>query len=77
MTESENTLYFHLDLSEFMKYNFNVKESPIKIEWMCGAQTNICYNALGIKVVRRIGFKKTVPRQTNHQGSWPELKEGL
>ena len=36
-----------LDLSEFMKYNFNVKDAPIKIEWMCGAQTNICYNALG------------------------------
>ena len=30
-----------------MKYNFNVKDAPIKIEWMCGAQTNICYNALG------------------------------
>ena len=41
-------IVYCLDLSEFMKYNFNVSEAPVKIEWMCGAQTNICYNALGI-----------------------------
>ncbi|XP_023330086.1 acetyl-coenzyme A synthetase isoform X2 [Eurytemora carolleeae] len=45
------------DLSEFMKYNFNVSESPIKIEWMCGAQTNICYNALDRNVEAGLGDK--------------------
>jgi len=45
------------DLSEFMKYNFNVKDAPIKIEWMCGAQTNICYNALDRNVESGKGDK--------------------
>ena len=36
-----------LELDSFLKYNFNVKDSGIKIEWMLGAQTNIAYNALG------------------------------
>jgi len=45
------------DLDGFMKYNFNVKEGPIKIEWMCGAQTNICYNALDRNVESGHGDK--------------------
>jgi len=45
------------DLNEFMKYNFNVTEGPIKIEWMCGAQTNICYNALDRNVENDLGDK--------------------
>jgi hypothetical protein len=35
------------DPAEFLKYNFNVKEGDIHIQWMAGAQTNISYNALG------------------------------
>jgi hypothetical protein len=35
------------DPAEFLKYNFNIKEGAIQIQWMAGAQTNICYNALG------------------------------
>jgi len=34
------------DPSEFMRYNFDLRKGPIKIEWMVGAKTNICYNAL-------------------------------
>jgi len=45
------------DLNDFMKYNFNVKDGPIKIEWMCGAQTNICYNALDRNVENGLGDK--------------------
>ena len=29
-----------------MKYNFNVNDGEIKIEWMKDAKLNICYNAL-------------------------------
>ena len=29
-----------------MRYNFDLRKGPIKIEWMVGAKTNICYNAL-------------------------------
>ena len=32
---------------DFLKYNFNVNDGPIKIEWMKGAKLNICYNTLG------------------------------
>jgi hypothetical protein len=39
--------YLSLDPTEFLKYNFNVKEGDIHIQWMAGAQTNISYNALG------------------------------
>lgn len=45
------------DLSTFMKYNFNVKNGPINIEWMCGSQTNICYNALDRNVESGLGDK--------------------
>jgi len=45
------------DLDGFMKYNFNVNDGPIKIEWMCGAQTNICYNALDRNVEAGHGDK--------------------
>ena len=30
----------------FLKYNFNLNEGPISIEWMKDAKLNICYNAL-------------------------------
>ena len=29
-----------------MRYNFDMGKGPVKIEWMVGAQTNICHNAL-------------------------------
>jgi len=45
------------DLEGFVKYNFNVNNGPIKIEWMCGAQTNICYNALDRNVESGQGDK--------------------
>ena len=31
---------------EFFKYNFNVNDGPVKIEWMTDGKTNICYNCL-------------------------------
>jgi hypothetical protein len=46
------TFFVLADPAEFLKYNFNVKEGDIHIQWMAGAQTNISYNALG-KVKRR------------------------
>ncbi len=34
------------DEKNFLEYNFNVNEGPIKITWLPGAKTNICYNCL-------------------------------
>lgn len=31
---------------DFLQYNFNLKNGPIKIEWMRDAKTNLCYNCL-------------------------------
>ena len=45
-----------------MKYNFNVKEGPIRVEWMSGTQTNICYNALGQRVSIRVTALATEQR---------------
>lgn len=28
------------------RYNFDVREGPVKIEWFVGAETNLTYNAL-------------------------------
>lgn len=38
---------------DFLKYNFNVKDGPIKIEWMKGAKLNICYNTLDRHLEKR------------------------
>jgi hypothetical protein len=47
------TFFVRADPAEFLKYNFNVKEGDIHIQWMAGAQTNISYNALGkVKRIR-------------------------
>ena len=32
--------------NNFLSYNFDASKGPIKIEWMKGAITNICYNVL-------------------------------
>lgn len=45
------------DPTEFMRYNFDINKGPIKIEWMVGAQTNICYNALDRNVDNGHGDK--------------------
>jgi len=45
------------DPAEFMRYNFDKNKGPIKIEWMMGAQTNICYNALDRNVENGHGDK--------------------
>ena len=38
---------------DFLKYNFNVNDGPIKIEWMKGAKLNICYNTLDRHLEKR------------------------
>lgn len=45
------------DPSEFMRYNFDLRKGPIKIEWMVGAKTNICYNALDRMLKRVTGTR--------------------
>ena len=40
-----------------MRYNFDISKGPIKIEWMMGAETNICYNALDRQVDNGHGDK--------------------
>jgi len=45
------------DPAEFMRYNFDLGKGPIKIEWMLGAQTNICHNALDRNVENGHGDK--------------------
>merc|ERR1719466_36558 len=45
------------DPAEFMRYNFGIGKGPIKIEWMVGAQTTICHNALDRNVGNGNGDK--------------------
>merc|ERR1719239_1212073 len=45
------------DPTKFMRYNFDISKGPIKIEWMMGAETNICYNALDRQVENGHGDK--------------------
>jgi len=45
------------DPAEFMRYNFDLGKGPIKIEWMLGAKTNICHNALDRNVENGHGDK--------------------
>jgi len=45
------------DAEEFLRYNFDVRKGPIKIEWMAGAETNICYNALDRNIQNGHGDK--------------------
>ena len=40
-----------------MRYNFDLRKGPIKIEWMVGSKTNICYNALDRNVEAGLGDK--------------------
>lgn len=37
----------------FIKYNFNINEGPIFIEWLKDAKLNICYNALDRHIEKR------------------------
>jgi len=37
----------------FLSYNFNVKDGPIKIEWMKDGKLNICYNTLDRHLEKR------------------------
>ena len=41
----------------FLSYNFDATKGPIKIEWMKGAVTNICYNVLDRHVNNGLGDK--------------------
>jgi len=45
------------DPTEFLRYNFDIGKGPIKISWMSGAETNICYNALDRNVEAGEGDK--------------------
>lgn len=38
---------------DFVNYNFNVNDGPIKIEWMKGSKLNICYNTLDRHLEKR------------------------
>ena len=40
-----------------MRYNFDLRKGPIKIEWMVGGKTNLCYNALDRNVDNGQGDK--------------------
>ena len=40
-----------------MKYNFDLRKGPIKIEWMKGAKTNMSYNCLDRNVENGHGEK--------------------
>ena len=55
-----------------MQYNFDLSKGPIKIEWMMGAETNICYNALDKQVDNGHGDKVAfywVGNDPNDKGS--------
>ena len=37
----------------FLKYNFNLNDGPISIEWMRDGKLNICYNSLDRHIEKR------------------------
>jgi acetyl-CoA synthetase len=41
----------------FLEYNFDLSHGPIKISWMSGAVTNVCYNVLDRNVANGLGDK--------------------
>jgi len=50
-----DAFHWHKHPSEenFLKYNFDINEGPIFIEWMKDAKLNICYNALDRHIEKR------------------------
>jgi len=50
-----DAFHWHARPSEenFLKYNFDINEGPIFIEWMKDAKLNICYNALDRHIEKR------------------------
>ncbi|XP_076341192.1 acetyl-coenzyme A synthetase, cytoplasmic-like isoform X2 [Tachypleus tridentatus] len=43
----------------FLTYNFDITKGPIKIEWMKGAKTNVCFNLLD-KNIEKMNLVNTV-----------------
>ena len=57
--EIAQQFYWHKPSTTFLSFNFNVKNGPIFIKWMEGAQTNICYNVLD-RIVKKMNGENTV-----------------
>lgn len=45
------------DMNNFYSYNFDVTVGPVKVKWMEGATTNVCYNLLDKNVRNGMGDK--------------------
>jgi acetyl-CoA synthetase len=58
---SEIAAQFHwetpYDVDNFCSYNFDVTRGPVKVKWMEGATTNVCYNLLDKNVRNGMGDK--------------------
>lgn len=58
---SEIASQFHwetpYDIENFCSYNFDVTRGPVKVKWMEGATTNVCYNLLDKNVRNGMGDK--------------------
>ncbi|CAG0913399.1 unnamed protein product [Notodromas monacha] len=40
---------------DFVSWNFNPQKGPIHVEWLKGAQANMCYSALDLNIQRGLG----------------------
>lgn len=58
---SEIASQFHwetpYDVDNFYSYNFDASRGPVKVKWMEGATTNVCYNLLDKNVRNGMGDK--------------------
>ena len=42
---------------QFMEFNFDPRQGPVKVGWMAGAVLNVCHNVLDRNVERGLGDK--------------------
>ncbi len=38
---------------KFLSFNFDVRQGPIRVEWMADGKTNVCYNCLDRHLEKR------------------------
>eukprot|EP00891_Asterochloris_glomerata_P005877 jgi/Astpho2/5877/Aster-02377 len=54
--------------SDVCKFNFNLNDGPVSIEWFKGAVTNVCYNALDRHVKAGNGDRVAIYWEGNDEG---------
>lgn len=62
------------------RYNFNVDNGPVRVEWFPGAETNVCYNCVDRHVEAGLGDRVAFLWEGNDEGqertvTFKELQE--